>query len=171
NEPFLLNSLGLPYQTFSPRAYGFDFYGDNLCTLAEQIKRHPDRTRAFLDASLKGWDYALAHKEETVDLILKRYSQQKPRDALLFEATQSDSLIQPHLIPLGSQTAQRWQSIANAYRDLGMLTDAQLPDGLSYEAARGWNPSWLKPLIGLILLAFGLVLLWLLYKWISRRLE
>jgi hypothetical protein len=109
--------------------------------------------------------------QETVDLILRRYSQQKPRDALLFEATQSEALIQPRFIPLGSQIAQRWQSIANAYRDLGMLTDARLPDGLIYEAARGWHPSWLKPLIGLTLLAFGLVLLWLLYKWISRRLE
>jgi ABC-type nitrate/sulfonate/bicarbonate transport system substrate-binding protein/HAMP domain-containing protein len=172
NEPFLLNSLGLPYQTFSPRAYGFDFYGDNLCTSAEQIKAHPDRTRAFLAASLKGWDYALAHKEETVDLILKRYSQQKPRDALLFEATQSEALIQPHLIRLGSQTAERWQSIANSYRDLGMLTDARLPDGLIYQPGLGWIPGWLTPvLIGLALLAFGLVLLWLLYRWISRRLE
>jgi class 3 adenylate cyclase/ABC-type nitrate/sulfonate/bicarbonate transport system substrate-binding protein len=172
NEPFLLNSLGLPYQTFSPRAYGFDFYGDNLCTSAQQIKEHPDRTRAFLDASLKGWDYALAHKEETVDLILKRYSQLKPRDALLFEAAQSEALIQPHLIRLGNQTAQRWQSIANSYRDLGMLTGVRLPDGLIYEADRGWLSAWLKPLLtGLALLAFGLVLLWLLYRWISRRLE
>lgn len=107
NEPFTLIQLGVPYQTLSPRAYGFDFYGDNRCTSAEQIKAHPDQTRAFLAASLKGWDYALAHKEETVDLILKRYSQQKPRDALLFEATQSETLIQPRLIPLGSQTAER----------------------------------------------------------------
>jgi ABC-type nitrate/sulfonate/bicarbonate transport system substrate-binding protein len=171
NEPFMLNQLGVPYQTFSPRAYGFDFYGDNLCTSAEQIKAHPDRTSAFLAASLKGWDYALAHKEETADLILKRYSQQKPHDALLFEATQSEALIQPRLVPLGSQAAERWQSIANSYRDLGMLSNARLPDGLIYEPDQGRITAWLKlVLVGLALVA-GLVVLWLLYRWISRRLE
>jgi len=55
NEPFVLGQLGVPYQTFSPRAFGFDFYGDNLCTVAEQVKTHPQRIRAFLAASLKGW--------------------------------------------------------------------------------------------------------------------
>jgi ABC-type nitrate/sulfonate/bicarbonate transport system substrate-binding protein len=46
NEPFVLGQLGIPYQTFSPRAFGFDFYGDNLCSTAEQVKMHPERTRA-----------------------------------------------------------------------------------------------------------------------------
>jgi ABC-type nitrate/sulfonate/bicarbonate transport system substrate-binding protein len=58
NEPFVLGQLGVPYRTFSPRASGFDFYGDNLCTSAEQLKAHPDRVRAFLGASLKGWAHA-----------------------------------------------------------------------------------------------------------------
>ncbi|MGA7612840.1 MAG: ABC transporter substrate-binding protein, partial [Xanthobacteraceae bacterium] len=29
NEPFILDQLGAPYEAFAPRAYGFDFYGDN----------------------------------------------------------------------------------------------------------------------------------------------
>ena len=119
-------------ETFSPRAYGFDFYGDNLCTSAAQVSDHPDRTRAFLAASLKGWDYALNHKEEIVDLIVDHYSRQKTRDALLFEAVQSEILIEPGLIPLGEQTPQRWQSIANTYHDLGILSSVRLPNGLIY---------------------------------------
>src|SRR5690348_2939874 len=55
NEPFVLGKLGVPYQTFSPRAYGFDFYGDNLCTTARRAQAHPERTQSFLTASLKGW--------------------------------------------------------------------------------------------------------------------
>ena len=76
NEPFVLDQLGVPYQTFSPRSYGFDFYGDNLCTTARQAAA-PERTRAFLAASIKGWAYALAHKDQTVQLILDRYSKKK----------------------------------------------------------------------------------------------
>ena len=91
NEPFILDRLGAPYQTFSPRAHGIDFYGDSICTSAQQVKEHPERVRAFTVASLKGWQYALSHKEEIVDLILRRYSQQKSRDALLFEAIRDGS--------------------------------------------------------------------------------
>jgi ABC-type nitrate/sulfonate/bicarbonate transport system substrate-binding protein len=84
NEPFVLERLGVPYAMFAPRAYGFDFYGDSLCTSTQELKSHPSRVRAFLGASLKGWQYALAHQEEIVDLILDKYSKQKNRDALLF---------------------------------------------------------------------------------------
>src|ERR1700730_11318475 len=47
NEPFVLDRLGAPYQTFSPRAYGIDFYGYSLCTSAQQVPAHPERVRAF----------------------------------------------------------------------------------------------------------------------------
>src|SRR5262249_28658899 len=77
NEPFILDQLGAPYETFAPRAYGFNFYGDNLCTSTQELGSHPARVRAFLAASLKGWRYALDHQEGIVDLIRDRYSMQK----------------------------------------------------------------------------------------------
>jgi ABC-type nitrate/sulfonate/bicarbonate transport system substrate-binding protein len=54
NEPFVLDHLGAPYQVFSPRAFRIDFYGDSLCASALQLKTHPERVRAFTEASLKG---------------------------------------------------------------------------------------------------------------------
>jgi len=44
----------MPYLGFSPRAYGFDFYGDNLYTSKLQIAAHPERIAAFRAASLRG---------------------------------------------------------------------------------------------------------------------
>src|SRR6266550_2232990 len=74
NEPFVLEQLGAAYRTFAPAASGIDFYGDNLCTSEAEVKAHPDRVAAFRAASLKGWAYALSHKQATVDLILRHYS-------------------------------------------------------------------------------------------------
>jgi ABC-type nitrate/sulfonate/bicarbonate transport system substrate-binding protein len=71
NEPFVLERLGAAYRTFSPSTYGIDFYGDNLCTSEAEAKVHPERVAAFRAASLKGWAYAIAHKDATVDLILQ----------------------------------------------------------------------------------------------------
>jgi hypothetical protein len=88
--PLFVSPAGaLAYLIFSPRAFGLDFYGDSLCTSRQQTAAHPERVRAFRAASLKGWKYAIAHKEEIVDLIRRDYSTRKSREALLFEAAQT----------------------------------------------------------------------------------
>jgi class 3 adenylate cyclase/ABC-type nitrate/sulfonate/bicarbonate transport system substrate-binding protein len=174
NEPFILEQLGAPYQTFSPRAFGIDFYGDNLCTSARQIKEqeHPERVRAFRAASLKGWQYALSHKEEIADLILSRYSQKKSRDALLFEATKTEALVRPALIELGYQNLQHWQHIAETYRDLGMLNEAEVPDWLIYGPDDGAIPPWAKrTLLGSAALAVASILVLSRIRFIIRYLQ
>ena len=133
NEPFVLEQLGVPYLAFSPRASGIDFYSDNLITSEEEIKTHPERVADFRAASLRGWQYALSHKEEITDLILRRYSQAKNREALLFEANQTEVLVQPDLIELGYQNPARWRAIAETYNALGMLPEATVPEGLIYK--------------------------------------
>jgi ABC-type nitrate/sulfonate/bicarbonate transport system substrate-binding protein len=154
NEPFVLDEMGEPYRTFSPRAVGIDFYGDNLCASERLVAAKPERVAAFRAASLKGWQYALAHKEETVDLILRQYSSRKGREALLFEASQTDVLIQPDLIELGYQNPERWHRIAETYRDLGMVKVAAVPKGLIYGLNRESIPTWLKYSLG-VLVAFA----------------
>ncbi len=164
NEPFIANQFGAPYEIFAPRAYGFDFYGDNLCTSTQEVASHPARVRAFLAASLKGWRYALDHKEEIVDLIRERYSTQKSRDALLFEAKQTEALIHPQLIELGSQNRQHWQRIAETFRDLGLLPGSKLPDDAFYRLDDDSRIDWFDyALVGLLVLALVAIggLLWI----------
>src|ERR1700676_5601947 len=130
NEPFVLEQLGAAYRTFSPEAYGIDFYGDNLCSSESEVEAHPDRAAAFRTASLKGWAFALAHKEATVELILKRYSGKKSREALLFEAQHTEILVGRDPARIGEQDPARWQGIAATYHKLWLLTDDKLPAGM-----------------------------------------
>ena len=172
NEPFVLEQLGVPYLAFSPRASGIDFYSDNLVTSEKLIKTHAERVAAFRAASLKGWQYALSHKEEIVDLILRRYSQAKNREALLFEANQTDVLVQPDLIELGYQNPARWQAIADTYHSLGMLPEASVPGGLVYEPEADGIPFWLKAaLAGAAMLGLVATLAALWIARLNRRLN
>jgi adenylate cyclase len=158
---------------FSPRAFGLDFYGDNLCTSRQQVAAHPQRVRAFRAASLKGWEYALAHKDEIIDLILRKYSTQKSREALQFEAAQTELLIRPRFVTIGDQSSARWKTISDAYVDLGMMSEGDLPEGLIYiPDDGGWSSRLQLPLLA-ALLATGLVggLGWLLYRRNARALE
>ena len=172
NEPFVLEQLGVPYLAFSPRGSGIDFYSDNLVTSEKQIKTHPKRVADFRAASLRGWQYALSHKEEIVDLILRRYSQAKNREALLFEANQTEVLVQPGLIELGYQNPARWQAIADTYHSLGMLPDAKVPEDLIYKAETGAIPLWLKAsLAGAAILGLVATLVALWIARLNRRLN
>src|SRR6267154_1198474 len=123
NEPFVLVQLGAAYRTFAPAASGIDFYGDNLCASEAEVKAHPDRVAAFRAASVKGWAYALEHKEALVDLILRSYSAKKSREALLFEAEHTEMLVGRDPMRIGEQDPARWQAIAATYRQLGLLAD------------------------------------------------
>ena len=144
NEPFTFEELGVPYYAFSPRTFGIDFYGDNLITSDQMLDSHPERVWAFRAATLKGWKYALSHKEEIVNLILARYSRAKSRAALLYEANQTETLVQPDLVELGYQNPARWAAIAETYRTLGMLPVAAVPAGLAYNPGGIQIPAWVK---------------------------
>ncbi|HEU0203695.1 MAG TPA: ABC transporter substrate-binding protein, partial [Burkholderiaceae bacterium] len=133
DEPWVLRNAGLAYSVLSPRAAGIDFYGDTLFTTAERARREPERVAAFRDASVRGWQYAMAQPEEITDLIIARYSQRKPRDHLLFEAAEMRRLMQPELIEIGHMNQGRWQHIADVYTELGMLPPGESLAGFVFD--------------------------------------
>jgi PAS domain S-box-containing protein len=121
DQPFFLREAGVPYMIFSPRSGGIDFYGDLLFSTEEQIRRRPEQVRAFLKASLRGWDYALANQEEMVDLILRKYTSIHSREHLLFEAKHTAALMHPGLIEVGHNNPGRWRHMAQTYAEFGMV--------------------------------------------------
>ena len=165
SEPFVLEQLGAAYRTFAPAASGIDFYGDNLCTSEAEVKAHPDRVAAFRAASLKGWAYALANREATVDLIIRSYSNKKSREALLFEAEHTEALVGRDPARIGEQDPARWRSIAATYRQLGLLTDDTLPTALIWDGNDGSLRRWL---IALLFVTAGLAIA-VLVAYRSRR--
>ena len=100
---------------------GIDFYGDNLFTTERQLKLKPEMVKKFREASLKGWEYAMKHQEELVQLIHSRYSQRHSLEHLRFEARQMVPLLQAALVEIGYMNPGRWLHIAEVYAELGMM--------------------------------------------------
>ncbi|MEG1118363.1 MAG: ABC transporter substrate-binding protein, partial [Janthinobacterium sp.] len=152
NEPDYLDRAGFPYYQFTPRTAGIDFYGDNLFTSEQELRRHPERVKAFRAASLRGWQYAMAHREEMARLIHAKYSQRHDRAHLLYEAQQMELLLQPVLVELGYMNPQRWQHIAHTYAAMGVLprnaTDSRTYQGFLYRPAPGADLGWLYLSLG-----------------------
>lgn len=121
DDPDVFDRAGFAYHAYTPRSTGIDFYGDNLFTTENELKNHPARARAFREASLKGWHYALQHPEEMIDLITACYAPDADRDHLKYEAGEVRKLIQPELVEIGYMHAGRWRHIAETYNSLGMM--------------------------------------------------
>ena len=122
NELYYLEKSGVKFNILNPSNYGTEFYDVNLFTSRAELINHPKRVKNFTDASIKGWQYALSHKEEIIDLILKKYNtQHKSRAALEFEATQIQNMILPNIFPIGSIDAKRVKMMAESFKEMGLV--------------------------------------------------
>ncbi|MBV5342057.1 MAG: ABC transporter substrate-binding protein [Deltaproteobacteria bacterium] len=119
--PAALNTTGLLKRASRADLVGADFYGDNLFTTESLIRLKPEMVRAFREASLKGWEYAIDHPGEIAQLIRTRYTQQYSAEHLRFEAHQMESLLQTPLMEIGHMNPGHWRHIAEVYAEKGMM--------------------------------------------------
>ncbi len=159
DEPYFLDRAGFRHLTFTPRSAGIDFYGDNLFTSEAELKAHPGRVKAFREASLRGWTYAMQHPEEVIDLIRTTYPSALDQDHLRYEAHEMVSLIQPQLVEMGYMYEGRWRHIAETYANLGLLPQGFPLEGFLYDPDAPDRLAQLRLKLALgILLPVGLLL-------------
>jgi len=117
NELYYLNQKKIPYTLLDPTVYGSKFYDVNLFTTKYEAQNNPLRVKSFKEASIRGWEYALKHKEEAIRLIKDKYnSQNKSMDALRFEAKQIEQIMLPSVYPIGSIDPFRVKLIAESFK-------------------------------------------------------
>ncbi|MBI9057468.1 MAG: ABC transporter substrate-binding protein [Labilibaculum sp.] len=160
NEPYFLKEQNIPHTIISPKTYGIDFYGDGIFTSENEVKLNPDRVQAFLDASKKGWEYALENQDEIIDVIISKYSDKKSRAHLEFEAEQIKKLILNEYVEIGHINPGRIQNIADICAKMGMIPLNYDLTGFIYEPESFNTPTWLKWLLGttlgLIIIVIGI---------------
>ncbi|MGJ0299447.1 ABC transporter substrate-binding protein [Aliarcobacter cryaerophilus] len=143
NEPFVLNQKGLDFKIIDPRDYGLDFYGDTLFTSKLFYNNNYETVSAFRTATLKGWEYALENIEESVDVILKYYNtQNKSKEALIYEANTLKKLINNDLVEIGHINRGRWENIALVYKDLGLVKSLSKFDDFFYIENKKVDLTW-----------------------------
>ncbi len=151
DEPFALEAAGQEYLLYSPRAVGIDFYGDNLFTTEELVRKKPELVKKFREASLKGWEYAMQHQEELARLIYNRYSKRHTLEHLRFEARQMAPLLQTELVEVGHMNPGRWRNIAEVYAGMGMLKRSFDLKGFLYDPKPN-DLSWLYGIVAVVAL-------------------
>ncbi len=115
DEIYSLMKKNIKFNVLEPRIYGVDFYSDILFTTENEISKHPTRARAFRQASIDGWNYAMQHPEEIIDLLITKYHSKKSKDELLFEAHTMRPLLMSDLVEMGNMNSTRWKRMADVF--------------------------------------------------------
>ncbi|MGB5867671.1 MAG: ABC transporter substrate-binding protein [Arcobacteraceae bacterium] len=122
NELFTLDSLGIKYNIFDPKEFGFDFYNAFIFTSNSLAKKNPELVGRFQSATLKGWQYAYTHIHETVQVIQKKYNtQKKSYEALRYEAEVMKKLSLKKDITFGDIQVNRLARIKDVYGLMGLI--------------------------------------------------
>jgi len=176
NEPYYLLQNELDSSVINPRDYGVDFYSDILFTTEHELKLHPERVAAFREATLKGWRYAMANREEIINLLHTKYGVQKSSDHLRFEAEAMQQLILPDLIEMGHMNPGRWQHMADTFVQTGMVEPGYSLEGFIYNPAAedgyAWTAQALKiAIIVILVIGFSVILLLIFNKRLQREIN
>ena len=121
NQTYELNKKKINYNILNPSDYGIYSYDVELFTSVEFAKKNPKLVKEFVKATNKGWKYAFEHKKEIVDLIYNKYSKKKSKEALLYEAKETQKLFKTNVFKIGAVVPELVELNAIIYEKLGFI--------------------------------------------------
>lgn len=123
DQLYLFERSNIPHTLILPEQYNFGMYGDVLVTDSETIRDNPDLVRGFVGATFAGWKYALSHKDEAIEIILKYAADQYADEAYeRYILEKSAPLITPTGgRSLGSMDFTSWKNAYAAVRQAGLI--------------------------------------------------
>ena len=157
-EVFQLMEKGILVNMVKSSNYGLDFYGDVIFSLQKTVDDRQKYTDRFLEASFKGWEYAMKHPQEMADYILTLPGVKErgvSKKALLFEAAEMKNLVLPGILEMGHMSESRWQDILNVYKSLHMVPKNQTLNGFVYNSSKTKE----KYFLVIVLLTLGSILI------------
>lgn len=130
DEVVLARQQGLELVTFPLYEYGIYQIAVSIFTHQQTVETNPDLAVRFLRASLQGWEWALEHPTEAVDIMLARFPELAgEREFHLASFDAYIPLVRPPGTRVGTIDCQRWLSddlLANLESTEGLCTTSIL---------------------------------------------
>ena len=124
NEVLAAEALGHEVNVIKPQDYGINFYADTLFAKEELIEKDPELVRSFVQASMKGWEYALDNPEEAAEMGLN-YGENLKLEHEINMMNASIPLLQPDNRPLGKMEESAWETLQESLMELEFLKESQ----------------------------------------------
>jgi NitT/TauT family transport system substrate-binding protein len=127
SEPYDLKIQGIETEYLLNADSGFSPYGNLMYTTEDMIKNHPDQVRAFVEATIKGWEYYIKNNKE-IDPVIHERNPDEPLAKMEFSATAQIPLItggDAATGGIGIMTKERWEAMNNQLVEVKLLKAPQ----------------------------------------------
>jgi NitT/TauT family transport system substrate-binding protein len=127
SEPYDLKLQGIETEYLLNSDSGFSPYGNLMYTTEDMIKNHPDQVRAFVEATVKGWEYYIANPKE-INPVIKERNPDMPLEKMDFSAAAQIPLItggDAKTGGIGIMTKERWEAMNKQLVEVKLLKAPQ----------------------------------------------
>ncbi|MDO9057312.1 MAG: diguanylate cyclase [Sulfuricurvum sp.] len=125
NQLYELDRLKIAYEIIDPLEYGFVVNAGNLFTSHQEAVEHSERGQKFIDATNRGWKYALEHSDEIIDILKRKYGVKKSYEALRYESTVIKKLMMTDLYKIGETNGELSLRLFKQLLYAGIIQDDQ----------------------------------------------
>lgn len=125
NQLYELDRLKIPYDIIDPMEYGFVVNAGNLFTSRQEAVEHSLRGQKFIDATNRGWQYAIDHPDEIITILKQKYKVKKSNEALAYEAKVIKKLMMTDLYKIGETNSEFTQRLYKQVLHAGMIREDQ----------------------------------------------
>ena len=131
---------GGPLAVLKPSNFGVNFYGDTLFTRRSLAEQNPELVKAFVDASKKGWRFALAHSDRVIERIVRDLPRTLPvQDLKNFNRNQA-SIVATYthfpVVSLAKNDPKRWREVHDSLKSVGVASGAPPSRGFVFDPQR-----------------------------------
>jgi NitT/TauT family transport system substrate-binding protein len=121
--------------TFFFHEHGLNFPEDGIYTLEENFQKDPDLCKAFVNASIEGWQYVFAHPEEALGIVMKNLKKEHIPATLvhqkwMLERMKDLMLPKGASTPVGRLLAEDYDRVAKGLLNNGLIKE--IPDFTSF---------------------------------------
>ncbi|MEI7024281.1 ABC transporter substrate-binding protein [Paenibacillus sp. y28] len=127
SEPYVLKQKGIETEYLLNADQGYTLYGNVMFTTEAYIKDHPQEVKAFVEATVKGWDYFKDHSSE-INTYIKEKNPDNPMDVMEYGAKALQPLVyegDAATHGVGYMSKERWEQLNKQLVEIGLLKAPQ----------------------------------------------
>ncbi|WP_254638961.1 ABC transporter substrate-binding protein [Cohnella sp. GbtcB17] len=123
SETYTLQQQGVEFGTLLNADSGYNIYAGVYFTTEKMIKDHPDQVKAFVEATVKGWDYYKDHSEE-INPEIQKQNPDMPLEMMKFSAEKEMDFAfggDAATNGTGTMSEARWTELQQQLKEVGVL--------------------------------------------------